>query len=119
MKNQNRSGKLSSQIEALELLQVHFRNAGRFGRFNRTIKGEEVTAEKVWLGDVLGLWTKPATYWLSKKSELEKSLRPYVSKNIEEPVSDWYLINDYQCGDFVERHTKGILKQIAMLKAIA
>ncbi len=120
LKKRNRRGKLSSQIEALGILQVHFCNAGRseFG-INRTIKGEEVTAEKVFLGNVFGLWTKTAAYWLSKKSELEKTLRPDVSKNSEKPASNWYLINDYQCGGFVESHTKGILEQIAVLKAVA
>lgn len=97
----NRRGRLNNQVKALEALQTHFHNAGRseYG-INRTMKGEEVTAEKVYLGNIHGLWTKTAAYWLSKKSD-----------------SAWHLINDCQCGDFVESHVEGILKQIAVLKA--
>ena len=120
LEKRNRNGKLNAQIEALEALQAHFHNAGRceYG-FNRTVKGEVVTAEKVFLGNVFGLWTKPAAYWLGEKERLEKTFRPDVSKNPENPASSWYLINDYQCGGFVKSHTDGILKQIALLKAVA
>lgn len=113
----NRSGKLDATIEALKILQSHFRNAGRseYG-MNRTAKGEAVTTEKVFLGNVFGLWTKTAAYWLSEKSKLEQFLRPDVSKNPDQPVSTWYLINDYQCGGFVKSHTDGILKNIKVLK---
>lgn len=118
LKKRNRNGKLNSQIEALEVLQAHFHNAGRseYG-INRTAKGEDVTTEKVFLGNVFGLWTKTAAYWLSEKSRLEKTFRPDVSGR-EKPVSNWYLINDYQCGGFVKSHTDGILEQIKVLKAV-
>lgn len=106
----------SSQIKALKALQKYFCTSGRaiFG-MNRTAVGEKVTAEKVFLGNIFGIFTKPAAYWLSKKSELEKTLRYDISKN---PVSNWYLINDYQCGEFVKKHTNGILEQITVLKAV-
>ncbi|MFA5024513.1 MAG: hypothetical protein WC523_06190 [Patescibacteria group bacterium] len=112
--------KFGQQIEALSVLQKHFSNAGRseYG-INRTKKGEEVNAEKVYLGNVFGIWTKTAAYWLEKKEELKKTLRPDVSKNPGNPISNWYLINDYQCGGFVKSHTDGILEQIAILKAVA
>lgn len=109
--------KYSSQLEAAVILQKHIENAGRnlYG-MNRTHEGEEVTASNVFLGNVFGLWTKTADYWLRNKSKLEQTFRPDVSKNPERPVSEWYLINDYRCGDFVKNHTNGILKQIAILK---
>lgn len=118
LKKHNRDGKFNGQIEALGILQKHFRNAGRseYG-MNRTVKGEEVTNEKVFLGNVFGVWTKTAAYWLSEKSKLEKTFRPDVSKYPESPVSEWCLINDYQCDSFVKSHTEGILKQIKVLKA--
>lgn len=120
LEKRNRNGKLNSKIEALGILQVHFHNAGRseFG-INRTTKGEEVTPEKVFLGNVFGLWTKTAAYWLGNRKKLEETLRLDVSKNPEKPASNWYLINDYQCGGFVKSHTRGILEQIAVLKAVA
>jgi len=114
------SGKFDQRIEALAVLQKHFSNAGRseYG-INRTKKGEEINAEKVYLGDIFGIWTKTAAHFLGKKEELKKTLRPDVSKNPESPISTWYLINDYQCGGFVKSHTDGILKQIVILKAAA
>lgn len=120
LKKHNRNGKLNVQIEALVILQTHFHNAGRseYG-INRTAKGEEITTEKVFLGNVFGLWTKTAAYWLSEKSKLEKTFCPDVSKDPEKPASNWYLINDYQCGGFVKSHTDGILEQIQVLKLVA
>ena len=114
------NGKFSQQIEALLVMQKHFYLAGRseYG-INRTKKGEEVNADKVYLGDIFGIETKTATYWLGKKEELQKTLRPDVSKNPENPISTWYIINDHQCGGFVKSHTDGILAQIAILKAVA
>lgn len=113
-----RKGKYAKQLKALAILQNHFVRAGRspYG-FNRTEKGETVTADKVYLGDVFGLWTKTAAYWLSEKSKLEQVFRPDASRNPENPVSNWYLINDYQCGNFVKSHVDGILEQITILKA--
>lgn len=114
----NRNGKFKRQIEALEILQAHFHSAGRseYG-INRTARGEKVTADKIFLGNVFGLWTEKASYWLSKKTELENTLRPDVS--LEKPVSNWYIINDYQCGGFIKSHASGIIEQIAVLKAAA
>ena len=113
----NWNGKYSKKLEALMSLQSHFENAGRSPHgMNRTSKGEEVTADKVFLGNVFGLTTKPASYWQANKSKLEKSLRPDASKNPKNPISNWYLINNYQCGSFIESHTKSILEQISLLK---
>lgn len=120
LKKHNRNGKLNDQIKALGVLQAHFRNAGRseFG-INRTAQGEEVTTEKVFLGNVFGLWTKTAAYWLSERTNLEKLLRPDVSRDQKNPVTCWWMIHDYQCGGFVKSHTEGILEQIKVLKAVA
>ena len=117
LKKHNRKGNLDCRIRALETLNLHFDQAGRsdYG-LNRTKVGEEVTTNNVFPGNVYGIWTKPASYWLAKKTELEKSLRPDWSKDKKNPISDWYLINKCQCGSFVESHTKGILKQIQLLK---
>lgn len=112
------SRKMRKQINALQILQMHVRHAGRceFG-MNRTQKGETVTPDKVYLGNLYGLWTKTADYWLSEKNRLENELRPDLSRNPERPVSTWYLINDCQCGTFVKSHTEGILEQLKILKA--
>lgn len=113
-------GQLDQIISALEALQIHFKKAGRseYG-INRTKFGEEVTSKKVFLGDVFGILTKSAFYWLANQEEYKKILRPDVSKDRNNPVSTWYLINEYQAGGFVKSHTDGILEQIAILKKVA
>ena len=111
-------GQLTETIEALETLQKHFKNAGRcqFG-INRTKKGETVTAADVWLGDVFGIWTKTAAYWLSRQEELKQDLRLDISKDPNNPVTTWYCINEYQAGGFVKSHTDGILEEVKILLA--
>ena len=64
---------------------------------NRTTKGEPITLEKVYLEASMAL-TKTVDYWLSKKSSLKKDFHENLTKNPERPISTWYLINDYQCG---------------------
>lgn len=112
-----KKSKNKKQLEALQTLSQHFVNAGRseYG-LNRSKKGEEVTADKIYLGDVFGLFTKPASYWLANQEKLKQEFRPDASNDPENPVSNWHLINDYQAGNFVKSHIDGILKQIAILK---
>lgn len=113
----NWNGKYNKKLEALINLQAHFENAGRDPNgINRTSKGEEVTADKVFLGNIFGLTTKPASYWLANKAKLEKSLRPDASENPKYPISNWYLINDYHYAGIIESHTKSIVEQIKLLK---
>lgn len=113
-------GQLDQIISALETLQIHFIKAGRceFG-MNRTQKGEEVTAAKVYLGDVFGIWTFNAAYWLQNEEKLKKDKREDLTKEgAEKPVTTWYCINDYQAGTFVKSHVEGILNQISILQTV-
>ncbi len=115
-------GQLDQIISALEVLQIHFRRAGRYEYgMNRTKPGEEVTPEKVFLGNVFGFLTKPASYWLEnqKRFEAEDSrVTPKAGCGLKY-ISVWYCINDYQAGGFVKSHTEGILNEIAVLKKAA
>lgn len=115
-------GQLDQIISALGVLQLHFKNAGRdeYG-INRTKAGEEVTSAKVFLGDVFGIWTKSASYWLEnqKRFETEDSEATPKAGCGREYISVWYCINDYQAGSFVKSHTEGILEQISILKKVA
>ncbi|NCD00748.1 hypothetical protein EOL94_01540 [bacterium] len=107
-------------FEVVEILENFHSFLSKTGRsehgFNRTKTGEVVTPEKVWLGDIFGLFTKPASYWLAKEESLRKSYRPDVSKNPELPVTDWYLINNYQCETFVKTNVESALNSIKKLK---
>jgi len=107
-------------IKALETLQKYFESAGRceFG-INRTRRGQPVTADDIWLGDVFGLWTKTAAYWLSREEYLKKESRPDISRDPSDPATNWYCIHDYQAGSFVKRHTVGILENLQVLESMA
>jgi len=107
-------------IEALETLQKHFDNAGRcqFG-INRTKSGQPVTADDVWLGNVFGLWTKTAAYWLSREEYLKKESRPDISRDPSDSATNWYCIHDYQAGIFVQIHTTGIMANLKILENMA
>jgi hypothetical protein len=110
-------GQLDKAITALESLQKHFKNAGR-GAMNRTEVGEEVTAAKVFLGDVFGIWTHPASFWLQNQERFENEDSGVTPKPDcgREYIPVWYCINDYQAGGFVKSHVEGILNQIGILK---
>lgn len=112
-------GQISTAIDALETLQKHFQNAGRcdYG-MNRTKKDEAITAANVWLGDVFGIWTKSADFWLKnqKRFESEDSGVTPSTTCKSDYVSVWYCINDYQAGSFVRSHIVGILTQIGILQ---
>ena len=102
------------EVEILRNLQLCIHTAGRSPHgMNRTQPGEAVTADKVYLGDVCGMFTHPATYWLKNRANLEASFRADVSTNPDNPVSQWYIIHDYQCRVFVDENIKSILKNIA------
>jgi hypothetical protein len=57
-------GQYDEVLSRLVKLQLHITKAGRdrYG-WNRTEVGEMVTAEKVYLGDIAFLPTRPVSYW--------------------------------------------------------
>lgn len=58
----NYNGRHNEAISKLQILSLHFRQAGR-GEMNRTKRGERATDENVYLGDIFGLFTKTVAYW--------------------------------------------------------
>lgn len=60
-----RSGNIKDKFE---VLFKHFKNAGRCSSgWNRTQPGEQVTGDKVFLGNIFGLFTKTSDYWKTTK----------------------------------------------------
>lgn len=64
----NKGGRHDAIIEKLGTLSAHFHMAGRdlFG-WNRTRLGQTVTQADVFLGNIWGLFTKPAYFWMQQK----------------------------------------------------
>lgn len=56
---------------------------------NRTLKGEEINFDNVWLGDVCGLFTHPAAWWIKQEDKTalvqlaSYKVIPFVSENRE------------------------------------
>lgn len=63
-------GQYDEVLKKLRTLQKHFENAGRdeYG-WNRTKRGETVTADKVFLGNIYGLFTHPVPFWQQRRDE--------------------------------------------------
>lgn len=113
-----REKKYKKEIEILVNFYSFLHRTGRcYYGMNRTKPGEPVSPDQVWLGDIFGLFTKPASYWLSKEDSLRKNYRPDVSKDQDSPVTNWYLINNYQCETFVKTNIESALNSIKKLKA--
>ena len=68
--NEVNYGQYDQLIDQIKKLESHLNSAGRKDAgWNRTQKGEIVTADKVYLANIYGLWTKTVSYWKSCKDE--------------------------------------------------
>lgn len=77
-------GQHEQVLEKLRILQTHIVRAGRdpYG-MNRTEKGQIVTEDDVWLGNIWGLFTKKVSFWKEGKDA-----SPYLGdKNAHNIVS--------------------------------
>lgn len=101
-------GQHSELISYLETLRNHFCNAGRdlYG-WNRTEKGETVTADKVYLGNIYGLLTYPASYWQKKENEPKGQWEGgmWQGCSVVENKNSYDIVSD-QARKFMESHTR-------------
>lgn len=110
-------GQHSELIQKLEMLRKHFQNAGRnrYG-WNRTEKGESVTADKVFLGNIFGLFTHSVSFWKQQKGQPKDEWKggiweghPRVAgKNAYDVVSE-------QARGFMASHRRAIIDIISWL----
>ena len=89
-------GQYDEVLDELQALEAHFENAGRnvLG-MNRTNRGETVTMNNVYLGNIYGLFTKPVSSWLGYKD------RP---KEIVKGGWSIYGVISNQAGEFMDSH---------------
>ncbi len=83
--------------ETANSLNRHLENAGRekYG-WNRTTKGEKVTLDNVYLGNIEGLFTLPARKWLDSDSVYTIAAfqaRPFVKSHCEAIKKTYILLN--------------------------
>ncbi len=112
-------GQLNELIESLEIVQTHIDRAGRdkYG-LNRTDYGQEVTAESVFLGNVFGLSTKTASFWLERQEVLKKEIREDLSSSNGKKISNWDCVNS-QAGNFVNSHAIPLMDELNKIEAYA
>ena len=80
----------------IKILKSFLTNESRdeFG-YNRSKPGKSVSAHDIYLGDVYGIWTKTASYFISNKEKFmnEDSGVPNLGDSNLEFISVWYIIN--------------------------
>lgn len=77
--------------------------------WNRTEKGEKVTAENLYLGNVFGLFTHTAKHWINSNSVYKDFYKRYFSDlDLPDPF-DWQVIMFHQVEPFIVVNTKELL----------
>ena len=112
-------GQLDAALKDLLNLVVYFRTAGReeFG-WNRTKRGEKVTADRVYLGDIYGLFTKTAAYWKTTKGHNDVgSWRGSVWERELDGMTTYDVIAR-QARNFMQSHADPMVKMIDRLAAL-
>lgn len=117
----NFDNRYTETIRLLALLEDDFMAAGRYRHgWNRTEKGEAVTDQNVWLGNVCGLWTKTVAYWKTQTTpispEFAASMGLTANYATTKP-SDRTVIEDLQARPFVTLTVRSIQEKIQALKS--
>jgi len=92
----------------LSIINSHISNSGRcsYG-FNRTLIGEQVTANKVHLGDIYGIFTFTVDKWINETPE-EHTHIDIIDKSTNKPIWLTKLIAECQAGPFIKSHISTI-----------
>jgi len=75
---------------------------------NRAKRGEKVTADKVFLGDIFGLFTHSASYWLKHKERFKK-------QHVESGTAVWDIIHN-QATNFLNTNGNFLREQISIIR---
>lgn len=111
-------GQYDGVLENLRILETHFKRAGR-GAMNRTKRGQTVTEDSVYLGNIFGLWTKTVRFWKSKKDGTRGLWKDGIwdghpaveGKNPYDVVSD-------QARHFMDSHIGPMIRIIGELESV-
>ena len=108
-------GPYDEVLEKLRALQKYFENAGRdeYG-WNRTKCGETVTADKVFLGNIYGLFTHPVPFWKQRKDEKKGGWGFSGMEHLNA-----YDVVSQQARQFITSHTGPMVAILDDLQAVA
>jgi hypothetical protein len=101
----------------IEELFQQFENVGRcqYG-WNRTKKGQIVTHDDVFLGNVYGIWTFNVAQIMGWKNEDKKITWGY---DFGEPVNVYDIISRWQALPFIRSHSEKIVDLIKEIEQLA
>jgi len=99
-------------LDNLRTLQAHFINAGRdeYG-WNRTSKGQTVTEDDVFLGNIYGLWTFPVSHWKKAKNDRKGGWGFSGMENLSV-----YDVISQQAKNFITSHARPMIQAINYLE---
>lgn len=108
--------KTKEHLFALKSLQGCIEKVGRdlYG-MNATQKGEIVSSGNVFLGGIMDVKKNSAKYFLENRDQLEKEFTN-LGEKLQNPVSIWWIINEYQCKNFLKDNINCIKRQIEVLR---
>lgn len=114
-------GQYDEVLKKLRTLKKHFEDAGRceYG-WNRTKRGETVTADRVFLGNIYCLFTHPVSFW--SREENKKKDIPYVDHRGPTSFARYtsaYDVVSQQARQFMASHASQMLAILNNLEAVA
>ncbi len=102
-------------VKNLESLNFHFVHAGRnlYG-MNRTKRGQHVSPQDVFLGDIYGLFTHPIPFWLERKNEPKGGWGGELEKKLSSLNS--YDVVARQARVFMDSHVEEMVILIGFIQ---
>ena len=112
-------GQYDEVLEKLRTLQKHFETAGRYEHgWNRTKRGETVTADMVFLGNIYGLLTHPVSSWKQTKDEPKDHWKDTVWEDTLKGKNTYDVVSE-QARKFMASHTGPMTAILNDLEAVA
>lgn len=109
-------GQLEEVLDAFYELKLYLRSAkrGKFGH-NRAEPDMRVSSENIYLGGEFGLELKTASYWLKNRREEDQIFKTNIGIPGNQPVSNWWLVNNRIAADYVKGAMSGITETIDVI----
>lgn len=109
-------GQFGNLLVELRMLQTHFEQAGRnlYG-MNRTERGERVTVEKVFLGNIYGLFKRPIPHWQEASARVPDKRFHWRASAATNGMSDHDVVAR-QARQFMGSHVQPMIEYIVRIE---